>query len=819
MLSLKQYRDTKPGFVELLNYSSVVAPGVVRCKDGSLLAGFVFEGHDAQTLTNAERDLMSDYLNVALNRLGNGWATWVESVRLEAPGYSPRAHSAFPDPISELIDLERRAHFTRLSGQYETEHALFAQFLTPKVDRQNIGSIFVSGEDLSSGRSELEREIETFERGLQELQDTLSAGVRAIRRMKSIEYVDRAGKQQVQDEVVNFIQKAITGDYDVSLNLPPIPTYMDGWIAGQEFFPGDPPRIGENFIAVVSIEGFPSASFAGILDVLDDLALPYRWSTRMIYMDPHTSVQALTKTQNRWASVAIPLMSRIMRNDGGKINQDAANMAGQVEHAIQRANSAQVRYGYYTSVIVLTGPDPEELAERARMVANAINNEGFTTRVEKWNATEAWLGSLPGHVDPNVRRPMMATDNVADLLPVASAWPGLRKNPNDKFRFGYPAPPLMYTATTGATPFRLNLHVADVGHTIVFGPTGSGKSTLLTTISAQFFRYPNATIDFFDKGRSSYALCQAMGGSFYDLGSEHTPGLCPLEHLETDGDVAWAEDWLGICYALQNDGKQPTPDQKQNIHSALANMRSRPGQRSLTAFVNLCNDRHVKQSLAPYLITGPAGRMLDAEKGEVKDAKFRVYEIENLMDRGDQIVIPVLLTLFRQFERTLKGQPAMLVIDEAWVTLQHPVFRDKIADFLRTLRRANCSVILATQSLTDIADSPIGSVIDESCPTKIFLANPNAERYPAYTKFGLGPQAIRTIAQCVPKREYYYYSPLGQRRFSLELGPIALSFVGVSDREILPVIRDLVEEKGSEWPYEWLRRRGVAFEHLISSEK
>ncbi len=815
MLSLKHFRDTRPGFVELLNYSAVVAPGVVRCKDGSLLAGFVFEGHDAQTLTNAERTMVTEYLNAALARLGDGWATWVESVRLAAPGYSPEEHSAFPDPISKLIDTERRAHFTRMSGQFETEHAIFAQYLTPKTERQGVSSLFVNGEDLRSGRSDLEREIEAFELSLQELVDTLSAGVRIIRRMGAVEYVDRAGNTQHQDEVVNFLQKAITGDYELSLNLPPIPTFMDGWIAGQDFYAGSPPRIGDKFISVITIEGFPSASFAGILDVLDDLAMPYRWSTRMIYLDPHKAVQSLNKVQNRWSNAAIPLLSRILNTGGGKVNQDAANMAGEVEHAIQLANSATVRFGYYTSVIVLMGEDPEALAEQSRLVSSTITNEGFTTRVEKWNATEAWLGSLPGHTDPNVRQPMMSTYSMGDMLPVASAWPGLRRNPNDKFKFGYPTPPLMYTATTGSTPFRLNLHVADVGHTIVMGPTGSGKSTFLAITCAQFLRYPNATIDAFDKGRSIYALSQGVGGAFYDLGSEHTPGLCPLEHLETDDDAAWAEEWLATCFALQNDNKQPTPDQKQNIHSAIVNMRSRPGRRSLSAFVNLCNDKAVKQSLGPYLIDGAAGRMLDAEQSEVKDAKFRVYEIENLMGRGDNIVIPVLLALFRQFERKLTGQPAMLVLDEAWVTLQHPVFRDKISDFLRTLRRANCSVILATQSLTDIADSPIGSVIDESCPTKIFLANPNAERYPVYTKFGLGPQAIKTIARCVPKREYYYYSPLGQRRFSLELGPIALSFVGVSDREILPVIRDLVNEHGSQWPYVWLRHRGVEFEHLI----
>ena len=103
---------------------------------------------------------------------------------------------------------------------------------------------------------------------------------------------------------------------------------------------------------------------------------------------------------------------------------------------------------------------------------------------------EAWLGTLPGHLRPNVRRPLIHTLNLADLLPLATVWPGLENNPCPL----YPedSPPLLHAATAGATPFRLNLHVGDVGHTLVFGPTGAGKSVLLCTVAAQFRRYEGA---------------------------------------------------------------------------------------------------------------------------------------------------------------------------------------------------------------------------------------------------------------------------------------------------------------------------------------
>ena len=96
------------------------------------------------------------------------------------------------------------------------------------------------------------------------------------------------------------------------------------------------------------------------------------------------------------------------------------------------------------------------------------------------------------------------------------------------------------------------------------------------------------------------------------------------------------------------------------------------------------------------------------------EAPFTVFEIEELMALGERTSIPVLLYLFRRFERSLKGQPAYLLLDEAWVMLGHPVFRAKIREWLKVLRKANCAVVLATQTLSDAARSGILDVLSNS---------------------------------------------------------------------------------------------------------
>jgi type IV secretion system protein VirB4 len=188
-----------------------------------------------------------------------------------------------------------------------------------------------------------------------------------------------------------------------------------------------------------------------------------------------------------------------------------------------------------------------------------------------------------------------------------------------------------------------------------------------------------------------------------------------------------------------------------------------------------------------------------------------VFEIESLMEMGEANLLPVLLYIFRRFEKSLQGQPSLLILDEAWVMLGHPVFRAKIREWLKVMRKANCSVVLATQNLSDAKNSGIFDVLVDSCPTKILLAN-NAARqenqHDLYIDIGLNERQIDIIANATPKRDYYILSGMGRRLVQLALGRKTLSFIGASDKESLARIRQLAAEYGPEkWQQIWLQER------------
>jgi type IV secretion system protein VirB4 len=205
------------------------------------------------------------------------------------------------------------------------------------------------------------------------------------------------------------------------------------------------------------------------------------------------------------------------------------------------------------------------------------------------------------------------------------------------------SPPLFYAQTTGATPFRFHLHVGDLGHTLMVGPPGAGKSTFLGLVTAQWFRYPRAQVFAFDKGYSLFALTRAAGGDFYDIGGDKTSlAFCPLKEIDSDGDVAWAVDWLeGLC-VLQD--FKVTPRERNALTEAVKLLQNSP-TRTLTELCANVQDTGVREALQYYTLAGPMGILLDADQDMLTDGRFLTFETENLMQLGEKAVVAVLLYL------------------------------------------------------------------------------------------------------------------------------------------------------------------------------
>lgn len=180
-------------------------------------------------------------------------------------------------------------------------------------------------------------------------------------------------------------------------------------------------------------------------------------------------------------------------------------------------------------------------------------------------------------------------------------------------------------------------------------------------------------------------------------------------------------------------------------------------------------------------------RLLDSRTDNLGLSNFLVFEIEDLMAMGEKYLIPVLLYLFHRIDKALTGQPCLLVLDEAWIMLNNEVCRRQILEWFKVLRKNNCAVILATQSLSDASRSGILDVLAESCATKIFLPNyeaRNETQRDMYLGLGLNSRQLDIIATSTPKRDYYIETRgQGRRLVRLALDKFTLAFVGASGKE------------------------------------
>lgn len=793
---------------DLLNYAAVVDDGVIVCKNGSFMAAWMYEGDDAASSTDEQRETASMRINQALARLGSGWMLHVDAVRRPASDYAAASESHFPDAVSAAIDEERRRLFQALGTTYEGYTVMTLTWYPVQIAQRRFVEMMFDDEAEAAGKTERTHNlIAEFRRECEAFESRLSSALKMKRLGAHAELTER-GRTQVFDDFLRWLQYCVTG-VDHPIVLPENPVYLDALIGGQDIWTGVAPRIGRRFVQVVAIEGFPLESYPGILASLAELPSQYRWSNRFIFMDPHEALRQMEKFRKKWRQRVRGFFDQIFQTSSGAVNYDALSMMQDAEAAIAEINSGLVAQGFYTSVVVVSDEDRTRLDDSVRQIEKAIHARGFAARIESVNTMDALLGSFPGHGVENVRRPQLNTLNLADLLPTATIWTGQANAPSPMYPPDSPA--LMQCVTQGATPFRLNLHVDDLGHTFLFGPTGSGKSTHLGILAAQLRRYPGMSLYCFDKGLSLYPLVKACGGLHFDVGGDgDTLAFCPLQFLDSKSDRGWAMEWIDSMLALN--GVQTTPAQRNEIGNAILSMHQ-SGATTLSEFVLMIQDESIREALKAYTADGAMGHLLDAAVDGLKLSDFAVFDIENLMSLGDRFVLPVLLYLFRRIETSLKGQPAAIILDEAWLMLGHPVFRAKIREWLKVLRKANCLVVMATQSLSDAANSGILDVIVESTATRIFLPNPFARDEDAaalYRRMGLNSRQIEILATAVQKRHYYYVSDKGRRLYDLALGPLALAFIGNTDKESIATIRALEARHGEEWVDEWLAARGLS---------
>lgn len=805
MWKLSEYRNKADRLTDLLPWAAVVAPGVVLNKDGSFLKAIKFRGPDLESSTEPQLVSVTARLNNALKRLSSGWAIFIEANRKHAQGYPEEGD--FPDPVSWLLDAERRELFNTEGEHFESDYYLTFQYLPPKETVSKLSHFFISTQENTKGSADYRKILTFFETTVQRLYDILRDF------LYEVEFLNDEG-------ILTYLHNCIS-DKPHRVKPPETPAYLDALLADSPLVGGFEPKLGKHFLKTLSIMGFPSSSVPAILDQLNHLSLEYRWVTRFLPLDKLEAEKILKNYRRQWFAKRKGLFTLLTetftKSESAMVDNAAIRKSQEVDEALQSLADDHVSFGYYTATVTVWDESLEAVIQKQRAIERVINGLGFVTVAEQVNAVEAWLSSLPGHIYANVRMPLMHSLNLAHLIPFSSPWAGPLQNDH------LHAPVLLYAKTTGSMPFRFCTHIGDVGHQMVIGPTGAGKSVLLNLMALQFLRYKQAQVFIFDKGQSSLASTLSVGGHIYNAGESDNSGLVfqPLAHIDQEDERIWAHDWLlGL---LLNENIKITPEVKDIVWQGLCDLASvTKKQRTLTGLKALLQHKQLRQALDSYTLGGPYGAILDADEEVFYQANWQCFEMEKLMQMP-MIIAPVLSYIFHVLEKRFDGRPTLLILDEAWLFLDHSMFANKIKAWLKTLRKQNVAVIFATQSVEDLTSSKVASSLIESCPSRIFLPNDRALEphvRETYESLGLNNRQIHILSQAVPKRQYYFQSNNGNALFELGLGQLGLALCGASSPKDKTLIQQIIKTHGLDDFYRYyLKQKGLDWAVNIIDER
>lgn len=783
---LKEYNEEKGKLSSYVPWICLIDKGVVLNKNGTLQKTLKYRGYDLDSSTVYELKNINAKLNDVIKRLGQGWSLNVEARRKRCTDYIEAENEIL---AIDIIEKERKLNFLE-NEHFESEYYLTIVQLIPTDNSKKVGEIFL---EYAKKSEILDKTLENFNKEFKKILNLFKEIFLEVTELDD-------------EETYTYLHSCVSTKID-KVVVPEIPYAMANYLCDSDLVGGLKPKLRGKEIRCISIQGFPNYTVPGFFDVLNRLNISYRWITRFLIL---SKLEALSKMERKYKNIFSQRLSLFQRvyaeltgekeENSRKLNEDALNKANEVRTQIALTTGDYVSQGFYTCTLIVDGDSIDEVEERVDVISKTINNMGFITIEESINSVEAFLGSIPGNITNNIRMPILNTITLSHLLPVSSVWGG------DSWNKHLNAPPLIYTKTKGSTPFRFNIHIEDIGHSAIVGPTGYGKSVLLGLIASSFMKYKDSRVYFFDKDASSRVLTYAVGGEFHDLGNDEL-SFQPLANIEIVEEKEWAYGW--ILEILEQENIKVSPTQKEKIWKALDNLAKTPIElRTISNFYTSVNDREIKEALIPYKIGGALGKYFDSDKDTLNFSRWQVFEMNQVINNKKGIT-PLLSYIFRRIENSLDGNPCIIILDECWMFFDNPIFAAKIREWLKVLRKKNCSVIFATQELGDILNSKLFTTVLDACQTKVFLPNPNAfaDNYiPIYEKFGLNKTEIEIISKATKKKEYYYKSTKGSRLFELDLKEKTLSLIASSDlakqnkaKELKEIYRD-----ANDFTREWL---------------
>ncbi|OGT90098.1 MAG: hypothetical protein A2514_11245 [Gammaproteobacteria bacterium RIFOXYD12_FULL_61_37] len=772
----KEWTKSRP-LSELLPWVTTLTPGLVLCKDGSIFGVLEMKGVDLEGRSGAEIDYAAASVERAIKALDDRhlvmWITARQKQRIEssANASAGRLDDLYREWKSGEVFYTMRDWMVIGLRAPDASSRMFSPVVHAIAGavpwRDAIRAVISGGHSLSLSIDQLASQCEALESMIRQILSNLPAF-----RVSRVEGAELLG-------VLNVLASPASEPHPVRFD--PDRGYLDTALGGNTLaveadhvvFQG---ASASRRMAAVVIKEWPTTN-AGWEETYPELMAPllslpaeYTLVRTLRPLSPDQSRKHVNAIRRHHLMRATSLFNHLraaMSSGPTVVRQDPARLDDANAAGIALSEVTTGLTGWLSTALLLYADDERSLEAAVETATKRLAHNGLVTFRETLHTLSAWAGSLPGNWEESIRYVWATGANAADLSPIITLSEGEPINRHLTEQSGRTQPALAVFQTNHGTSYWLNFHRYDLGHSLVIGPSGAGKSVLMNFLLTRWQQYAPCQTYIFDKDKSCYITTLANGGQYLDPAAGNM-AMNPMAGLESDADWEWFVSWLEILLTHRQHDLSAGDDKA--IRDAVESVRRlQPDTRRLKSLALVLPGR-LSERLAAWVEGGQYARWFDHADDSFSLDRFVTIAMDDLF-RQPSVARAFLEYAFFRINRRMTGDPTIIYLEEAWFALSDPLFAARIENWLRTLRKKNGVIVMASQNLDELSRSAAFAAISDNMPTRIFLANPNVDSHaPLYMeRFGLRPAQLAIIRQATAKRDYLItnsdHSRLMQARF------------------------------------------------------
>lgn len=771
---LKDHRDTG-SVASLLALWGFIDNRTFLTKAGAVGVVFRLRGVDDECLDHADRRAVALRFEQALRQLDESFRVYQYLFKRVAPTLPAASHA---HPVVREA-LGRRAAY--LAGQaenlFEIELFLVVLYEASRTigapHRGSPGLLRFPGSGLGP-RLSARRVIADLDAGLQRATNHLHQRAQAF----ATQLADTVGPTQLEKgEIFQFLRRLVNyTPHKVDPVTLKHDTHLDFYVSDSEVeCHRDHLSVDGVRVKVLTMKEPPAKTFAHMLR--DLCAIPCAFTACLEWQRlPAARVRRDIQARRRhFFNKKVSLINYVQSQTKPEemlVDESATATVQELGQCLTEVEVHGRFFGACGLTVVVYDREPRRLDQATAEAIKVFAAHDGAFYEEAYNLLNAWLTVVPGNDRHNLRRLALLNTNAADLSLLFTVDGGARTSAHLSGR-----PCLAVFETAQQVPYRWNLHYHDVGHTLIQGATGSGKSFLTNFILTHAQQYDPVTF-IFDLGGGYDRLTRRLGGSAWRIGLTDQPfAINPFSLPPTPEDFHFLFSFVRVL--LQAGGQhQLSMQDDRELYESIGNLYALdPAQRRLLTLANLL-PRALAQHLQRWVQGGPYASLFDRVEDTLTLQRLQCFDFEGL-ERFPAVLEPLLFYILHRASTVVRDRSdtatlKLFVLDEAWRFVRDPTVKQYVTEALKTWRKRNGAMILATQSTEDFADSDLLRTILENCPTKFFLANPGMDTARARDLFHLNHIEAAKIAGLRPRLEALLKRPDVAKVIQLNVEPESL---------------------------------------------